>query len=161
MHLLQEVEARNLVQKQLLFHRLMEHFDSKLEGRRIAVWGLAFKPGTDDMRQAPSIDLIASLLAAGATVAAYDPNALPVAEKVFADVTGRERLSLSAKQYQVADRADALVLVAEWKRFRSPDFVRLKEAMRSHFILDGRNQYDPNFLTELGFKYKGVGRSAK
>lgn len=161
MRLLREVEARNRVQKQLLFNRLSEHFNGELEGKHIAVWGLAFKPGTDDMRQAPSVDLITALLAAGASVAAYDPSALAVAKKVLQDVPGNERLSLCAKQYEVAEQADALVLVTEWKRFRSPDFARLKETMRGHFILDGRNQYDPDFLTEIGFKYRGIGRAAK
>lgn len=161
MRLLNEVEARNRVQKQLLFSKLNDYFAGDLKGKKVAVWGLAFKPGTDDMRQAPSVDLIGALLDAGASVAAYDPVAMSVAKRVLGEMPGAERLSLCDNQYEAVEQADALVLVTEWKRFRSPDFVRIKDLMRGLLIIDGRNQYDPDFVAELGFTYQGIGRSSR
>lgn len=158
--LLTAVEQRNSQQKQKLFENINRYFDGQLKGRRIGVWGLAFKPGTDDMREAPSIVLINALVEAGAEVLAFDPVAKATAEKEFpAEWLEDGRLKMIDFQYDVLREADALVLVTEWKRFRQPDFEAVKELMKAPLIFDGRNQYDPHFLSECGFKYIGIGRS--
>jgi UDPglucose 6-dehydrogenase len=157
--LLRAVEARNQQQKGVLFEKLRRHFDGDLNGRRIGVWGLAFKPGTDDMREAPSIVLIKALIEAGARVTAYDPVALESAAREFpAEWLADGRLALIPYQYDVLKEADALVLVTEWKRFRQPDFEAMLELMRAPVIVDGRNQYDPDALAARGFIYYGIGR---
>lgn len=156
--LLAAVEHRNKQQKQKLFDNIFAHFGD-LTGKKIAVWGLAFKPGTDDMREAPSIVLINRLIEAGATVLAFDPVARETAAAEFPEEWLQQgRLQMIDYQYDVLKGADALALVTEWKRFRQPDFEAMKELMNSPIIFDGRNQYDPQYLTECGFKYVGIGR---
>lgn len=157
--LLDAVEARNTRQKELLFEKIRSYFAGELKGRRFGVWGLAFKPGTDDMREASSIVLIKALITAGAQVAAYDPVALEAAEREFpTEWFEQGLLSFHRYQYDVLREADAMVLVTEWKRFRQPDFEAMKDLMCAPLIFDGRNQYDPDNLAERGFCYIGIGR---
>jgi UDPglucose 6-dehydrogenase len=157
--LLSAVEARNDLQKQKLFHSISDYFGGDLTDKRIGVWGLAFKPGTDDMREAPSIVLINALIEAGAQVLAFDPVAKETAAKEFPQQWLQDgRLQMIDYQYDVLKGADALVLVTEWKRFRQPDFEAIKELLKEPLIFDGRNQYDPDYLSDCGFKYKGIGR---
>ncbi len=157
--LLQAVEARNHAQKHVLFEKIQRYFGSNLRGRRIGLWGMSFKPGTDDMREAPSLVLIDALVRAGATVAAYDPVALEsAARELPAEWLADGRVALLQYQYDVLREADALVLVTEWKRFRQPDFDAMKDLLREPVIFDGRNQYDPATLKENGFTYFGIGR---
>jgi UDPglucose 6-dehydrogenase len=156
---LQAVESRNRAQQRVLFDKIVRHFGQDLSGRRFALWGLAFKPGTDDMREAPSIVLLKQLLAAGATVAAYDPAAGEVARRELPrDWFESKRVTLAEHQYDALPDADALVLVTEWKPFRHPDFTRIKEALKTAIVFDGRNQYDPQALRDAGFVYYGIGR---
>jgi UDPglucose 6-dehydrogenase len=157
--LLSAVESRNNMQKHLLFDKIFHHFDGDLKGKQIGVWGLAFKPGTDDMREAPSVVLICALIEAGARVLAFDPVAKEAAQGEFPpEWLSDGRLQLVDFQYDVATESDALVLVTEWKRFRQPDFQAIKEQMAQPVIFDGRNQYDPGYLADYGFKYIGIGR---
>jgi UDPglucose 6-dehydrogenase len=157
--LLQAVEDRNAVQKQSLYNKLMTHFAGELSGKTFAVWGLAFKPGTDDMREAPSVVLINSLINAGARVKAYDPIAAEAARKEFPEQWFNEqKLTIVDGQYEAAIDADALVLVTEWKPFRRPDFKALKKLLNHPLIVDGRNQYDPAQIKREGFSYYGIGR---
>lgn len=157
--LLQAVEDRNNAQKHRLFEKVVDRFGTDLRGKTFAVWGLAFKPGTDDMRDAPSKVLIASLIEAGARVCAYDPVAAEVARREFpAEYFKNDILRLVDDQYDVLVDADALILVTEWKPFRHPDFVRLKQILKTPLIFDGRNQYDPRQLVRDGFDYVGIGR---
>ncbi len=157
--LLQAVEARNEQQKHSLFNKISTHFNDDLSGRTFAVWGLAFKPGTDDMREAPSVVLINSLINAGAKVRAFDPVARETARREFPESWFTEgRLQIVEGQYEAAIDADALCLVTEWKPFRRPDFRALKRLLNTPLIIDGRNQYDREQVKREGFSYYGVGR---
>lgn len=157
--LLQAVESRNEAQKHSLFAKLDNHFSGDLAGRTIAVWGLAFKPGTDDMREAPSVVLIKSLINAGARVKAFDPVASETARDEFpAEWLEDGRVEIVDGQYEAAIDADALVLVTEWKPFRRPDFKALKRLLKTPLVVDGRNQYDPAQVTRAGLSYYGIGR---
>jgi len=153
--ILAAVEAVNNRQKELLVRKLRRHFGTKLKGATVALWGLAFKPNTDDMRAAPSRTIIELLSQDGANVRAYDPVATDEARRVFGDL---ESLTLCKNAYDAAEGADALVIVTEWKEFRSPDFDRLKQLLKSPLIFDGRNIYDPGMLARFGFTYYGIGR---
>ena len=153
--LLTAVESINKRQKGVLFQKIFRHFNGKLEGKCIAVWGLAFKPNTDDMREAPSRDLIESLWQEGASVRAYDPEALGEAGKIYGQ---RNDLELVDNQEQALDGADVLVICTEWKSFWAPDFDSIKKRLNSAVIFDGRNLYDPQHLKDLGFVYYGIGR---
>ncbi len=156
---LHAVEARNSLQKHLLYNKVIERFGADLTGRRIGLWGLAFKPGTDDMREAPATTLLYHLIASGATVSAYDPIAMDVARRELpAQWFSSGSLTLAKNQYDAIEGADALVLVTEWKSFRHPDFALMKRTMRNAVIFDGRNQYDPAALKREGFEYRGIGR---
>ncbi len=155
---LDAVERVNARQKLLVAERVIAHFGGQLAGKRVALWGLAFKPKTDDMREAPSLVIIDELTRAGATVHAYDPEAMPNAKKLLAT---NERVSFAADAYAALEGADALCLVTEWGAFRTPDFERIRAAMREPFIVDGRNQYEPQEMVRLGFTYVGVGRAAQ
>lgn len=161
-HLLNAVEARNRHQKSRLFEKVREELDGDLSGKTVAVWGLAFKPGTDDMREAPSIPLIEALVEAGARVRAFDPVATHTASRVLpAEAQTSGQLSFASEQYEALDGADALVLVTEWPSFRSPDFEQLHDRMKSPVIIDGRNQYQPEAMFDMGFRYVGIGRGQK
>ena len=153
--ILNAVESVNARQKEVLFHKMSRHFEGKLAGRTVALWGLSFKPNTDDMREAPSRTLIGLLVKAGARVQAYDPIAGPEAQRIYA---GESRVSLAKSAYQAAEGADALAIVTEWQEFRSPDFDRLKEVLKGPVIFDGRNLYDPSMVSRFGFTYYAIGR---
>jgi UDPglucose 6-dehydrogenase len=150
--ILRAVEDVNVLQKARIVDRIREHFGD-LKGKTIAVWGLAFKPRTDDMREAPAITIITRLLAAGAKVQAYDPEAEKVARGLFGS-----KIQLADKSYDALKGADALVVVTEWNEFREPDFGRMRKLMRSPVIFDGRNIYTPEHLRSLGFTYFSIGR---
>jgi UDPglucose 6-dehydrogenase len=150
--ILRAVEAVNDAQKQRLVEKMEEHFSS-LKGRTIALWGLAFKPRTDDMREAPAISIIERLLDRGATVRAYDPAAAPVARRMF-----NGRIALCEKSYDALAGADALAIVTEWNEFREPDFTKMRSLLRSPVVFDGRNIYSPEQMRELGFTYFSIGR---
>jgi len=151
------VEAVNADQKRVLFDKLSNHFAHDLQGRTFAMWGLAFKPNTDDMREAPSRTLIDLLTAAGAQVRAYDPEANEEAQRIYADNSAVE---VCTNRTASLTGADGLIVVTEWNEFRSPDFVELKNTLNTPVIFDGRNLYDPDYLRQLGFSYYAIGRSA-
>jgi UDPglucose 6-dehydrogenase len=153
--LLDSVEAVNKAQKQVLFGKISKHYGGKLTGKTFAVWGLAFKPGTDDMREAPSRVLLEDLWKAGAKVRAFDPAAAKEAKRIWGE---RADLTLTARSREALDGADALIIVTEWKEFRSPDFDHLKKTLKAPVIFDGRNLYDPASLKKQGFKYYAIGR---
>jgi len=153
--ILDAVEAVNARQKTVLFHKIERHFGGSIAGRTLALWGLAFKPNTDDMREAPAVTLIELLLKAGAQVRAYDPVAAAEARRLFA---GRSGFALTKSAYEAADGADALAIVTEWQEFRSPDFERLRQILKSPVIFDGRNLYDPSMLARFGLTYYAIGR---
>jgi UDPglucose 6-dehydrogenase len=153
------VEARNRAQKSFLAGKIKARFGEDLRGVTIALWGLAFKPGTDDLREAPSKVIIGELLAAGARVRAYDPVAMENARAEFDPAWFRAGgLELAPTRYDAVDGADALALVTEWKVFRAPDLGELARRMKGRAIFDGRNQYAPDKLRKAGFDYHGVGR---
>jgi UDPglucose 6-dehydrogenase len=153
--LLEAVEAVNRAQKDKLYELIMRHFTANLSGRTFAVWGLAFKPNTDDMREAPSRHLLEKLWAAGAQVRAYDPEALAAARKIYGN---RADLVLCEEAYAALDGADALVIVTEWKAFWSPDFTRIAKMLSAPAIFDGRNIYEPRTVEAAGIAYYGIAR---
>jgi UDPglucose 6-dehydrogenase len=153
--ILEAVEAVNNSQKSFLVAKIRKHFGGRLEGLKIALWGLAFKPNTDDMRAAPSLVVIDELLKAGATVQAFDPVAMHEARRIVGDRAG---FSLAGDAYETLQNADALAIVTEWQEFRSPDFDRLKSTLKRPVIFDGRNLYGPELVKRLGFDYYAVGR---
>ncbi len=153
--LLRSVERVNERQKRSLVEKALKHFGS-LQGLTFAVWGLAFKPKTDDMREAPAITVVEGLIGNGARVRAHDPVAMEVAAAQF-----KGRVELCADPYAAAEGADAIFLVTEWNEFRQPDFARLKRTMRQPVLFDGRNVWDPRKVRELGFSYQGIGRAAR
>ena len=156
---LNAVEQRNETQKHVLFEKISQRFGARLKGLTFGLWGLAFKPGTDDMREAPSVVLLEKLINAGAIVKAYDPVAMPTAKRELPNEWFKAgQLKLVDEQYSALDGTDAMVLVTEWKPFRHPDFSRIKKIMKNAVIFDGRNQYDPTLLREAGFEYSGIGR---
>ena len=154
-HLLSAVEAVNLQQKAKLFELISRHFDGRLAGRTIALWGLAFKPNTDDMRESSSRRLMEALWEAGAKVRAFDPEAREEASRLYGE---RDDLLLCEHAYDALQGADVLVVVTEWKAFRSPDFARIRAALVDPAIFDGRNLYDPAAVEEAGLAYYGIGR---
>jgi UDPglucose 6-dehydrogenase len=151
--ILSAVNNVNERQKGLLYEKIKKHYGADLNGRKFAVWGLSFKPKTDDMREAPSITVIEALLKSGAAVSAFDPVAMDNARAIFG-----KRISFGKDQYALLKESDALVLVTEWQEFREPDFQRMKSLMRSPVIFDGRNIYNPEKVRSLGFVYYGIGR---
>lgn len=154
MQLLKSVEDVNNKQKEILFKKLSEALGTEdMRGRKIGVWGLAFKANTDDMRESSAINLIDSLLEVGAEVHAYDPAARERAKEIYGD-----KIVLKKRSYDVLENADALVIVTEWNEFRRPDFERMKTMMKNHLIIDGRNLYNPKSVREMGFDYRGIGR---
>ncbi len=155
MGLLQAVEGANERQKHVLVDKIVARFGEDLAGRTFALWGLAFKPNTDDMREAPSRVIVDELLRRGAAVRAYDPVAMDEAARVF---EGRARLHLAASPADALAAADALVVVTEWKEFRNPDFDAIKAALRQPLIFDGRNIYEPALMREYGIEYHAIGR---
>ncbi|MEI6457422.1 MAG: UDP-glucose/GDP-mannose dehydrogenase family protein [Pseudomonadota bacterium] len=156
--ILTAVEGVNARQKTVLFQKIVAHFGGVVAGKTIAVWGLAFKPNTDDMREAPSRVLLEALWAAGAAVRAYDPVAMEETRRLYGD---RPDLIFCKSMESALDGADALAIVTEWREFRSPDFDVLKAALSAPVIFDGRNLYDPALMRRLGFTYYGIGRGDK
>ena len=154
--LLDAVEAVNERQKQVLFDKITRHFGGDLQGKVIGLWGLAFKPGTDDMREAPSRTLMEALWHAGASVRAHDPVAMDEARRIYGD---REDLVLCDTPEQAVQGADALAVVTEWPQFRSPDMALLARTLKARVIFDGRNVYDPQQVREHGLDYHGIGRT--
>ncbi len=155
LRVLNAVEEANEAQKHVLSAKVRARFGDDLSGRRFAVWGLAFKPNTDDMREAPSRYLLADLFAAGATVTAYDPVAMQEAQRIFGE---EPRLSYADSPMAALDGADALIIVTEWKEFRSPDFEVLKARLQTPVIFDGRNLYEPRLPRSHGIEYCAIGR---
>jgi UDPglucose 6-dehydrogenase len=153
--LLDAVEAVNADQKSKLFEFIQRHFDGKVSGRTIALWGLAFKPNTDDMREASSRRLMEALWEAGAKVRAYDPEAREEAQRIYGE---RGDLVLCESAYQALEGADALAIMTEWKAFRSPDFARIRDLLKEPAVFDGRNLYEPRTVEEAGLAYYGIGR---
>jgi UDPglucose 6-dehydrogenase len=153
MALMRAVEQVNERQKRVLVEKVKRRFGAKLAGKTFAVWGLAFKPRTDDMRDAPAIVVIEALLQSGARIQAFDPEATAEARKIFGD-----RIVYAARNYDALDGASALLVLTEWNEFRRPDFERIKELLREPIIFDGRNIYDPGELKRLGFDYYSIGR---
>lgn len=152
LELLQAVENVNAKQKKALAAKIKKHFGS-LSGRKFAVWGLSFKPQTDDMREAPAIAVINELLKDGARVSAHDPEALKEAKKIFG-----ARIDYQTDNYAALDKADALLILTEWSEYREPDFARIKSLLKTPVIFDGRNIYDPEQMKEQGFQYYSIGR---
>jgi len=142
----------NQRQKGVLLRKLKQQFEGDLRGKKVAIWGIAFKPRTDDVRESPALTLIESLLAEGATVAAHDPEAAGHAKKLFGD-----KITLVEQPYDAVQGADALVLVTEWRQYQNPDFARIKKAMRTLVVLDGRNIWSTYGLRKQGFSYAGIG----
>ncbi len=151
--ILTAVEAANARQKRLLFEKLQRHFEGKVKGRAVAVWGLAFKAETDDVRESPALVLVEALLEAGATVRVHDPAARETARRQLGD-----RVTYAPHAFDALGGADALAIVTEWLEYRNPDFTRIKQLMRQPLIVDGRNLYDPTRLGKLGFTYDSIGR---
>ena len=155
--LLDSVEAVNFEQKRKLFEKISHHYGGDLAGRTIALWGLAFKPNTDDMREASSRVLMEALWEAGAKVRAYDPEAMDETRRIYPEQDG---LVLADSAQEALDGSDALAIVTEWQEFRSPDFSEIKAALRDPVVFDGRNLYDPAMLETFGLTYYGIGRGA-
>jgi len=155
--LLRAVEAVNKNQKQVVYRKIHDYFGGKLKGKTVAVWGLAFKPNTDDMREAPARELMEALWAAGARVRAYDPVAMGEAGRIYGQ---RDDLELVQDAEAALDGADALAIITEWQEFRSPDFETIRDKLSNPVIFDGRNIYDPAMVKSFGLRYFGIGRSA-
>ncbi len=153
--LLKAVHNVNLQQKELLFNKILNHFSGDLKGKIFALWGLSFKPDTDDMREASSRTLMEALWNAGAIVQAFDPEAMSECQKIYGI---KNELKLMGTQEAALQGADALVIVTEWKQFRAPDFDLLKKSLRDAVIFDGRNLYDPQKLSQYGYTYYSIGR---
>lgn len=155
LQVLNAVESANDAQKHVLVTKICQHFGNDLSGKRFALWGLAFKPNTDDMREATSRVLIAELLKRGASISAYDPVALDEAKRIFGNTQG---LVFTTTANEALKSTDALIIVTEWKEFRSPSFAELKKLLHAPVIFDGRNLYDPRTMKEQGFEYYSIGR---
>ena len=153
LRILEAVNKVNFEQRRRFVAKIVDHFEGQLRQKRFAVWGLAFKPRTNDMRQAPAIDIIEELLDRGASVSAYDPEAMAEAERILP-----AQVQLAKNNYACLEGADALLLLTEWQVFRNPNFERMKSLMDEPIVFDGRNIYDPTQMREMGFTYYGVGR---
>ena len=151
--MMDSVDAVNQAQKDVLGRKIHQHFDGALDGKTIAIWGLAFKPRTDDIREAPALVLIDQLLAAGASVRIHDPEAIPNVREIYG-----EKVTYCDRPYGALEQADALAIVTEWNEFRTPDFEIMLRLLKNPVIFDGRNLYDPAQMAELGFHYQGIGR---
>jgi len=164
LHILRAVEQVNDQQKHVLGKKIVARFGESLQGKHFALWGLAFKPNTDDMREASSRVLLGELVRRGATVAVYDPVAMEEAKRVLEldfsdDAAALARISFSDSPMAALQDADALAIVTEWKAFRSPDFAQLKASLKTPVIFDGRNLFEPQVMAEAGIEYHGIGRS--
>lgn len=153
--ILQAVESVNYKQKETLIRKLNYHYSNNLKGKTFALWGLSFKPNTDDMREAPSRVLMEALWNAGATVQAFDPEAMQECQRIYGN---RDDLKLMGTKESTLNSADALIIVTEWSQFRVPDFNQIKDLLAEPVIFDGRNLYDPKRLSNKGFTYYSIGR---
>jgi UDPglucose 6-dehydrogenase len=153
--ILNAVEARNQAQKHVIFDKMKTYFKGQLKGKTIALWGLSFKPNTDDMREAPSRVLMEALWAEGAKVQAFDPAAMEEAQHIYGN---RADLMLTGTKEAALSGADCLVIMTEWRQFKAPDFDLVKKALQSPVIFDGRNLYEPHRMKERGIDYFGIGR---
>ncbi len=152
--MMEAVDSVNEAQKNVLFRKIHRHFRGDLKEKTVAIWGLAFKPRTDDVREAPALVLIDSLLSAGAALRIHDPEALSNVRAVYGD-----RVVCCDRPYGALEQADALAVVTEWNEFRNPDFEVMRRLMRQPVIFDGRNVFDPARMAALGFAYQGIGRA--
>jgi UDPglucose 6-dehydrogenase len=152
MRILEAVEDVNDSQKEVLFNKIMKHFDGNIKGKTFSMWGLSFKPNTDDMREAPSLVLIDKLVAQGAKVKAYDPVALEEAKHILGD-----KVTFAADEYEALVDSQGLLLVTEWSEFRVPNWKVVKKLMEEHVVFDGRNIYEEQEMKNLGFAYYGIG----
>jgi UDPglucose 6-dehydrogenase len=150
---LRAVTEVNHDQRLRMVARIREHFGKNIRGKLIALWGLAFKPNTDDMREAPSIEIIRGILESGGKVCAYDPVAMDQARKIF-----QNKIRYGRSPYDAIKKASALVIITEWNEFRRPNFTKLRELLADPVIFDGRNLYEPNLMKTLGFHYYSIGR---
>ena len=155
---LNSVEERNREQKNILFKKVQKKFGQNLSNKVFSIWGLSFKPGTDDMREAPSTYLIRSIIENGGVVKAFDPIAMDSAKKEFKD-DELLKISFCNSEYDALNNSDALILVTEWGQFRQPNFDMIKEKLKNPVIFDGRNQYNPDYLKKIGIEYYGIGRT--
>jgi UDPglucose 6-dehydrogenase len=153
MTILTEVNKVNNAQKTVLVGKILDHYKGNIKGKHFAAWGLAFKPNTDDMREAPSVIIINELLKNGATVSAYDPAAIDTSKVYLKDT-----ITYASGEYETLDKADALLVFTEWNEFRNPDFEVLKEKLSEPVIFDGRNIFTPEKMKDLGFTYYSIGR---
>jgi UDPglucose 6-dehydrogenase len=153
--ILQAVEDVNKNQKHNFLEKIYKHFNNDIAGRTFAIWGLSFKPHTDDIREAPAIEIIKELTAKGAKVRAFDPVAMDNTRPLFED---NENIHFAEDEYKALEGADALILVTEWPQFRRPDWERMKELLTKPVVFDGRNQYDPGKMKRMGFEHVGIGR---
>ena len=151
--ILDSVMTVNEIQKKVLVEKIAHYFNQDLKGKTIAIWGLAFKPETDDIREAPSLEIISKLIEHGAHIRAYDPEAIQNVKAIFGD-----QIYFADNQYEALEGADALAIVTEWSAFRTPNFDKMKSALNAEVIFDGRNLYDPNKMEKLGFYYESIGR---
>ena len=156
--LIKAAQQVNHAQKRVLFQKMQHHFKHDLTNKVIGLWGLAFKPNTDDMREAPSRVLMEALWQAGASVQVFDPAAMSEAERIYGQ---RKDLKFCATAEQALQGADVLAIVTEWSDFLSPDFAMIKQTLKQPTIFDGRNLYDPEFMSQLGFNYYAIGRGMK
>ncbi|HLG28951.1 MAG TPA: UDP binding domain-containing protein, partial [Candidatus Brocadiales bacterium] len=153
LNIMKAVERVNNLQREAFINKIFQHFSGNVSNRKIALWGLAFKPRTDDMREAPSITIINALVDKGANISAYDPEAMKVARTVF-----DQKLVFANSNYNALKNAEALVVLTEWNEFRQPNFDKMKDLMKMPVIFDGRNIYDPKTMREKGFIYYCIGR---
>jgi len=151
---LDSVMQVNDVQRTVIAEKIKSYFNNNLKGKKIALWGLAFKPDTDDIREAPALYIIDALLNEGAVISAYDPEAMENIRKAIGD-----RIEYAPDPYAATDKADALLIATEWSVFRTPDFDAISKRMNSKTIFDGRNLYDPEKMRELGYYYNSIGRT--
>jgi len=154
--ILKAVEKVNAAQKLHLFEKIKAHYNGNISGKHFALWGLAFKPNTDDIREAPALSIIAALLQEGATVSAYDPEAMQHVKRTVGD-----KINYAASQYHVLEGADALIIATEWSEFRTPDFERINQLLPSKVIFDGRNLFDLIKMRSIVVHYKSIGRANK
>ena len=153
MGVLKAVESVNEKQKTILFQKILKHYQGDLKGRHFGVWGLSFKPATDDMREAPALVLIELLLEAGATVTAFDPVAMEECQRKIGD-----RIQYASHMYDALQEADAMIVVTEWQEYKVPKFTYIEKALKEKLIYDGRNIYSPEQMEEFGYTYYGIGR---
>jgi UDPglucose 6-dehydrogenase len=154
--ILEAVSLVNSTQKEIIINKIMDHYNNNVKGKIFALWGLAFKPDTDDIREAPAIQIIKGLIAAGARIVAYDPQATENVKKVLG--SSKDNITYKDDEYESLKNADALIIATEWSVFRTPDFMKMKKLLKEPIIFDGRNIYELDSMRENGFHYESIGR---